>query len=194
VRDRYFYLIQLDWRADQQHSAEQLLSVVRKEFPHGIQDTEPEVVGRALMRSLGDKSATSDTLHATSSDDATAIGETLQKLDERVRRQQFYWALSTPKVDSGIKWNIQDFNDPDYRGPAHWTSVVFDDSKFAPRETGYAFMTDEAGYTLDPRSAQVRQYSQDNDYYRGSAATAYSAASLLLGFREVEKAIAHEPS
>jgi hypothetical protein len=118
-------------------------------------------------------------LQAVPDERANAVGEALQTLDERTRRQQFYWALGTPKVDSGITWKIQDFADPDFRGDSHWTAVVFDPNKFAPRETGYAFMTDEAGYTLDPASQQVREYEQANNYYRGRVGNAYTASSML---------------
>jgi hypothetical protein len=163
-------------------SAKKLLQITRQQFPHGIEQEEPEAVGRALLQSIEAKGGPAAQRPATR-EQATTIGETLQTLDERTRRQEFYWALSTPKVDSGITWKIQDFADPEFRGDAHWTAVVFDPNKFAPRETGYAFMTDEAGYTLDPRSQQVREYEQANNYYRGTAGNAYTASSLsgILG-------------
>jgi hypothetical protein len=143
---------------------------LKEQYPGGIQDEDPTALGQAFMKRFPEAQV--------SSEQAESIGETLQTLDERIRRQGFYWALPTPKVDSGINWNIQDFNDPDYRGPSHWTSVVFDAQHFAPRETGYAFMTDEAGYTLDPNSAQVKQYIKENNYYKGSVRTALTAGSL----------------
>jgi hypothetical protein len=143
---------------------------LKDQYPNGIQEEDPTALGQTFMKRFPGAQV--------SSEQAESIGETLQTLDERIRRQGFYWALPTPKVDSGINWNIQDFNNPDYRGPAHWTSVVFDAQHFAPRETGYAFMTDEAGYTLDPTSAQVKQYMAENNYYKGSARTAYTAGSL----------------
>ena len=181
--------------------AKRLLDITRKQFPHSIQNEEPSTIGRALLQSMDERAGlllpraskigpatrafTVDALgsresaQAVSDEKANAIGEALQMLDERTRRQQFYWALSTPKVDSGIVWKIQDFADPEFRGDAHWTTVVFDANKFAPRETGYAFMTDEAGYTLDPNSQQVREYEQANNYYRGRVGNAYTAGSLL---------------
>ena len=143
---------------------------LKEQYPNGIQDEDPTTLGQAFMKRYPGAQV--------SSEQAESIGETLQTLDERIRRQGFYWALPTPKVDSGINWNIQDFNNPDYRGPSHWTSVVFDAQHFAPRETGYAFMTDEAGYTLDPNSPQVKQYMEENNYYRGSARTALTAGTL----------------
>jgi len=143
---------------------------LKEQYPNGIQDEDPTTLGQAFMTRFPGAQV--------SSEQAESIGETLQTLDERIRRQGFYWALPTPKVDSGIKWNIQDFNNPDYRGPSHWTSVVFDAQHFAPRETGYAFMTDEAGYTLDPNSAQVKQYMEENNYYKGSARVGLTAGTL----------------
>jgi hypothetical protein len=154
---------------------------LKDQYPNGIQEEDPTALGKAFMKRFPGAQA--------SSEEKESIGGNLQTLDERIRRQGFYWALPTPKVDSGIKWNIQDFNNPDYRGPAHWTSVVFDAEHFAPRETGYAFMTDDAGYTLNPHSAQVKQYMAENSYYKGSARTAHTAGSLVaIGSSQLLKA------
>ena len=114
------------------------------------------------------------------------IGESLRQFNERIGRRYFYWGLSDlktgnhqPKVDTGVRWFIQDFEDPGYRGPAEWNAIVFDRERFSPREAGYAFMTDPAGYNLPAHSAQVKEFMRNNNYYRGSKTAALGAGSLI---------------
>jgi hypothetical protein len=150
------------------------------------QSQQDKALAQKLLAMLGDRG----TAAGNSGDTALSeLGEAFRTLDERVSRRNFYWGLTDantgdamPKVNSGINWQIQDFEDPTYRGRAQWTAIPFDPARMMNRELGYAFMTDLAGYGLNPNGKQVLEFMRNNNYYRGSSTGAYTAGAFTGAF------------
>lgn len=84
----------------------------------------------------------------------------------RARRAMFYDRLDAP--DTKVKYNILDFEDPAYRGPAQWRAWVFKPAEFNSVETARGMYTNEGGYGLPVRSKPVREFERTNNYYRPS--------------------------
>lgn len=151
-----------------------------EEAAEAIKNSQAKAMGEKLMAWLADTGRPS---HAAekSEDDLVELGKSFIQLDERLNRRNFYWALPKAKIDTGVNWSIQEFgnfDDPNSPQPAEWTGIFLDPKHFSPVEAGYAFMTDEPGYTLPANHARVLEYIKANNYYRPSRGTAYSSAAL----------------
>ncbi|MDQ5966431.1 MAG: hypothetical protein QG625_2586 [Cyanobacteriota bacterium erpe_2018_sw_39hr_WHONDRS-SW48-000098_B_bin.30] len=84
----------------------------------------------------------------------------------RARRAMFYDRLDAP--DTKVKYNILDFEDPAYRGPAQWRAWIYKPQEFNSVETARGMYTNEGGYGLSVRSKPVREFERVNNYYEPS--------------------------
>lgn len=81
----------------------------------------------------------------------------------RLTRTKFYDRLDTP--DTNIKYNILDFEDPAYRGPAQWRAWVYKPDKFNAVETARTMYMDEGGYMLSKVAREVKELDRANNYW-----------------------------
>jgi hypothetical protein len=82
----------------------------------------------------------------------------------RARRSKFYDRLDAPNTN--IKYNIIDFEDPEYRGPAQFRAFVFQPEKFNAVKAAHTFMTDEGGYQLGLKDQAVFEFNKNNGFWQ----------------------------
>jgi len=102
------------------------------------------------------------------------LGIAAEELAVRIRRAKFYDRLDAPFTN--IKYNIIDFEDPAYRGMAHWRAWVYKPEEFHPVQAARNFMLAEGGYGLKPNSAAVREFDRANNYWANTLGIVGSAA------------------
>lgn len=109
------------------------------------------------------------------------LGIAAEELAVRIRRAKFYDRLDAPFTN--IKYNIIDFEDPAYRGMAHWRAWVYKPEEFHAVQAARNFMLAEGGYGLKPNSAAVREFDRANNYWADSIGVLGSAtrASTIPG-------------
>lgn len=109
----------------------------------------------------------------------------------RARRAMFYDRLDAP--DTNVKYNILDFEDPSYRGPAQWRAWVFKPQEFNAVETARGMYTNDGGYGLSVRSRPVREFERANNYYEPTQSllslglNSTTAQNGLMGWRRLKE-------
>jgi len=92
----------------------------------------------------------------------------------RARRSKFYDRLDAPNTN--IDYNIINFEDPAYRGPAQFRAFVFQPDKFNAIKAAHTFMTDEGGYQLSLKDPTTLEFNKNNGVWQPPYSRAIGAA------------------